>query len=224
MVFQALSLFQKQKPAPPGNDIRVSLSVNSPVRTGQSSSIKWNLDQRSRFMSRSERVSYIGLANQFEQHRQIWCSGFWILVALFYMHLITADTTADGFHFRSKGVRESKIKGVWIISAVFGYLCTINISVNVVYSMCLNILPILMIKWYLWHTVRILILSSLCSFQVLTTYYAMLVKEQSVCKGFNMSHSIEKMSMFLFFWRITLLNPFCPSVFMLLLLFDHTIF
>lgn len=114
VVFQALSLFQKQKAAPPGNSISVSLSVNSPVHTGESRCIKWNLDQRSRFMSRSERVSYIGLANEFEQHRQIWCSGFCILVALFYMHLITADTTADGFHFRSKGVRESKIKGVWI--------------------------------------------------------------------------------------------------------------
>ncbi|XP_070989171.1 complement C3-like isoform X2 [Oncorhynchus clarkii lewisi] len=104
VVFQALSLFQKQKPAPPGNDIRVSLSVNSPVRTGQSSSIKWNLDQISRFMSRSERIPQL-----------------------------------TDFTFEAKGSGRAKLK-------------------------------------------------------VLTTYYAMLVKEQSVCKGFNMSHSIEKMN------------------------------
>ncbi|XP_031666506.1 complement C3 isoform X2 [Oncorhynchus kisutch] len=104
VVFQALSLFQKQKPAPPGNDIRVSLSVNSPARTDQSSSIEWNLDQRSRFMSRSERIPQL----------------------------------AD-FTFEAKGSGRAKLK-------------------------------------------------------VLTTYYAMLVKEQSVCKGFNMSHSIEKIN------------------------------
>ncbi|XP_055722397.1 complement C3-like isoform X2 [Salvelinus fontinalis] len=102
VVFQALSLFQKQKPVPPGNDISVSLSVRSPVRTSQSNSIKWNLDQRSRFMSRSERISQL-----------------------------------TDFTFEAKGSGKAKLK-------------------------------------------------------VLTTYYAMLVKEQSVCKGFNMSHSIEK--------------------------------
>ncbi|KAM9458703.1 complement C3-like isoform 1-T1 [Salvelinus alpinus] len=102
VVFQALSLFQKQKPAPPGNDISVSLSVRSPVRTSQSNSIKWNLDQRSKFMSRSEKISQL-----------------------------------TDFTFEAKGSGKAKLK-------------------------------------------------------VLTTYYAMLVKEQSVCKGFNMSHSIEK--------------------------------
>uniref|UniRef100_A0A4W5JZ54 Uncharacterized protein n=1 Tax=Hucho hucho TaxID=62062 RepID=A0A4W5JZ54_9TELE len=102
VVFQALSLFQKQKPAPLGNDISVSLSVSSPVRTSQSSSIKWKLDQRSRFMSRSERIPQL-----------------------------------TDFTFEAKGSGKAKLK-------------------------------------------------------VLTTYYAMLVKEQSVCKGFNMSHSIEK--------------------------------
>ncbi|XP_024291842.1 complement C3 [Oncorhynchus tshawytscha] len=104
VVFQALSLFQKQKPAPPGNDIRVSLSVNSPFHKGQSSSIEWNLDQRSRFMSRSERIPQL-----------------------------------TDFTFEAKGSGRAKLK-------------------------------------------------------VLTTYYAMLVKEQSVCKGFNMSHSIEKIN------------------------------
>ncbi|XP_013996147.1 complement C3 [Salmo salar] len=104
VVFQALSLFQKQKAAPPGNSISVSLSVNSPVRTGESSSIKWNLDQRSRFMSRSERIPQL-----------------------------------TDFTFEAKGSGKAKLK-------------------------------------------------------VLTTYYTMLVKEKSVCKGFNMSHSIEKIN------------------------------
>ncbi|CAB1326515.1 unnamed protein product [Coregonus sp. 'balchen'] len=102
VVFQALSLFQKQMPTPPGNNMSVSLSVSSPVRTAQSSSIKWNLDQSFRFLSRSERIPQL-----------------------------------TDFTFEAKGSGKATLK-------------------------------------------------------VLTTYYARLVKEQSVCKGFQMSHSIEK--------------------------------
>ncbi|XP_041698791.1 complement C3 [Coregonus clupeaformis] len=104
VVFQALSLFQKQMPTPPGNNMSVSLSVSSPVRTAQSSSIKWNLDQSFRFLSRSERIPQL-----------------------------------TDFTFEAKGSGKATLK-------------------------------------------------------VLTTYYARLVKEQSVCKGFQMSHSIEKIN------------------------------
>ncbi|KAL0966314.1 hypothetical protein UPYG_G00293770 [Umbra pygmaea] len=103
VVFQALSLYQKNSPRP-DNDLKVSISVSSSTRTGGSSKFQWNINDKARFRSKSERISQL-----------------------------------TDFTYEAEGTGKARLK-------------------------------------------------------VLSTYYAMLLKEQSVCKGFQMNHAIEKLN------------------------------